>query len=168
MLKIEKGFTLIELLVVIGIIGILSTLTAVAVRSAREKAKVAKAQNNIDVLYTGIGQLMIDTGEWPGHQTPDEVASGNSNEVWDLTSSEAGLLTTDGAYLGWSGPYVGTVSTDPWGNNYYLDTDYSVNIDNEPCDGGGGCHTVVVVGSFGPDGIGQNQYNSDDIIKIVR
>ena len=168
MVKKQKGFTLIELLVVIGIIAVLATFTAISVRSAREKAKVAKAQNNIDVLYTGIGQLMVDTGEWPGHQTPDEVASGSGNEVWDLAAADAGLLDTDGAYLGWSGPYVAAVPIDPWGNNYFLDTDYSVKGNNQPCDGDSGCRTVVAIGSFGPDGIGQNQYNGDDIIKIIR
>jgi len=168
MLYQKNGFTLIELLVVIGIIGILATITTIAVRTARENAKVAKAQSDIDMLHTGIGQLMVDTGEWPGHQVPDEVASGSGNEVWNLTSADSGLIATDGAFPGWSGPYVADVPLDPWGNNYFIDTDYYINNDSEPCDGGSGCREAVVVGSFGPDGVGQNQYNEDDIIKILR
>lgn len=75
----KKGFTLIEVLVVIAIIGILSVITVVAVRGAREQAKIAKAQHDIDVIYNAMGQLMIDTGEWPGHQTAEEINTGSGN-----------------------------------------------------------------------------------------
>jgi prepilin-type N-terminal cleavage/methylation domain-containing protein len=164
----KNGFTLIEFLVVIGIIGILATITIITVRTARENAKVAKAQSDIDMLHTGIGQLMVDSGEWPGHQIPDEVAAGSGNEIWNLASADSGLLTTDGAFSGWSGPYVANIPIDPWGNNYFIDTDYYINDDSQSCDGGSDCREAVVIGSFGPDGIGQNQYNGDDIIKILR
>ncbi len=165
---IKKGFTLIEVLVVIAIIGVLSTLTVVAVRSAREKAKIAKAQHDIDTIYTAMSQLMIDTGEWPNHQTPEEINTGGNNEIWDLTAAVAGIVVTDGGYLKWAGPYMGSIPLDPWGNNYFFDTDYSLNSDEKPCAGGSGCHNGAVVGSFGPDGVGQNVYNQDDIIKILK
>lgn len=163
-----SGFTLVEVLVVIAIIGLLATLTTVAVNRAREKAKIAKAQHDIDAIYTAIGQLMVDSNEWPGHQTPESVNTGSSNEVWDLNATQAGLVATDGLYTDWRGPYMLVINPDPWGNNYFLDTDYSVNSSLDPCDGGGGCHDVVAVGSFGPNGQGQNDYDSDDIIKIVK
>jgi len=163
-----SGFTLVEVLVVIAIIGLLSTLTTVAVSRAREKAKITKAKHDVDVIYTAIGQLMVDTNEWPGHQTPEAVNNGSSNEVWDLTIGEAGIAATDGLYTNWGGPYMLNIKPDPWGNNYFFDTDYSVNSDFNPCAGGSGCHDVVAVGSFGPNGQGRNDYDSDDIIKIVK
>lgn len=167
--KLDKlGFTLIEILVVIGIIGLLSSMTVIAVNNAREKAKIAKAQQDIDVIYGAIGQLMVDTGEWPGHQTPDEVNSGASNEIWDLTTQASGITQTDGLYFNWGGAYMLSIPLDPWGNNYFFDTDYRINSDNEPCNGGSNCSNAVVVGSFGANGVGQNQYDSDDVIKIVR
>ena len=44
-----------------------------------------------------------------------------------------------------------------------------VRIDGNPCNGIG-CTVdaeVVVIGSFGPDGTGQNDYNPDDVILIL-
>ncbi len=163
-----KGFTLVEVLIVIAIIGVLSTLTVIAVRSARQKAKIAKAQHDIDIIYTAMGQLMVDTGEWPGHQTAEEINSGSANELWDLATDAAGILSSDGLYLNWAGPYMGDIPIDPWGNKYFFDTDYQLTTDNKPCNGNAGCHNSAVVGSFGPDGIGQNLYNADDIIKIIK
>jgi len=46
--KSLKGFTLIELLVVIAIIGVLATMSTAAVNIAKNKARIAKAQNDID------------------------------------------------------------------------------------------------------------------------
>jgi hypothetical protein len=48
------------------------------------------------------------------------------------------------------------VPEDPWGNDYFLDTDYEINgVD------------YIVLGSFGPNGVGQNLYDDDDVIKII-
>ena len=152
----HSGFTLLEVLVVVGIIGLLASLGTVFYRTAQDDAEIAKAQADIDALYDAIGQLMVDTAEWPGHQTPEMVNAGATNELWDLTTAEAGLLQTDGAYLDWDGPYIPNIPLDPWGNQYFLDTDYSINGVNHP-----------VVGSFGPNGVGPNVYDSDDIVKVI-
>lgn len=165
----RKGFTILELLVVIAIIGILSAVVLASLNSARGKAKIAAAQSELVQLRLAMHQLSDDTGLWPGDQTPNEVCSGScaSNEVWDLSAGSAGLVSTDGSYPGWAGPYISSVPKDPWGNNYFLDTDYLVNASDQPCNGGSGCVNVVALGSFGPDGIGQNVYNADDVILIL-
>lgn len=151
-----KGFTLLEVLVVTTIIGVLASLGMVYYRSAQDEAKITKAQSDIDAIHNAIGQLMIDTAQWPGHQTPEVVSAGSGNELWDLSTGEAGIIATDGNYLNWNGPYMPRLPEDPWGNAYFFDTDYEV-----------GGNSVPVVGSFGPNGVGQNLYDSDDIIKIV-
>jgi len=90
---------------------------------------------------------------WP-HKRPVGDVSGN--EVWDLNSPSAGMVATDGGYPGWDGPYLANVPRDPWGNNYFFDNDYTINQQN-----------VVAIGSFGPNGVGPNNYDADNIILII-
>lgn len=172
----KSGFTLIELLVVIAIIGILGTISAVGVRAGREKANIAKAQHEVDQISEAVLWLANDTDLWPGGQTVSSVCSGcPNNEICGdgctagISASSTGLISTDGSFQYWSGPYLPNLGLDPWGNEYFFDTDYEVDINNDPVNcGGGGSVDVVAVGSYGPDGVGNNQYTCDDIIKIIR
>jgi len=168
-----NGFTLIELLVTIAIIGLLSTMALISVNVARQKAKIAVVQHDTDQIFKAITMLGNDTEVWPGQQAVDAVNVGANNEICDdgctygLSDSRAGITSTDGNYPGWYGPYMNMIKFDPWNNEYFFDTDYRVTVDDEPCNGGGTCVDAVVVGSYGPDGLGNNQYNGDDIIKIL-
>lgn len=159
-MKSSRGFTLIELLVVIAIIGLLATIVLASLGNARSKAKIARAKADISQIRKAIAMLESDTNEWPGHQTIEEIASGGANEVWDLTAGDAGIIVTDGNFTGWRGPYMPVMPADPWGNPYFLDTDYDI----EP---GGGTTEAAVIGSFGPNGVGQNVYDSDDIYEVL-
>jgi len=183
----KKGFTLIELLVVIGIIGLLATIAASAINTARSKAKIASAQHDIDQIAKAIDMLVVDTGQWPGHQAYNEVGSGASNEICGtdndsppascssgLSDGTSGIMGDDLSFSNWSGPYMLKIPSDPWGYEYFFDTDYQVNNQNQPCkcDDTFGCTNAVVVGSYGPDGLGvptggANAYGCDDIIKIL-
>lgn len=156
----QKGFTLIELLVVIAIIGVLASIVLVSLASARQKAHIVKARATVHALRQGIDMLANDTNQWPGHQTVDVVTSANTNEVWDLSTAVAGMLSTDGSYPRWRGPYAPQFGVDPWGNPYFFDTDYDIDPTS-------GVTQAVVVGSFGPNGVGQNVYDSDNIYEIL-
>ena len=165
-MKKKEGFTLVEMLVVIAIIGILASIIFFSVGGAKEKAQIAKAKAEIRNIYNVFAFLENDTGEWPGHKTPNLDECGqNNNEICDdscafsLSDCDSGLSCDDPVipYSNWQGPYISQEKlTDPWGSEYFLDTDYYI---------GGDC--VAVVGSYGPDGIGNNQYNGDDIIFII-
>ena len=159
--KSNLGFTLIELLVVIAIIGVLASIILASINIARQRAKIAKAQGEVNQLRKAAALLESDTGEWPGHKTVDDVESGASgNEIWDLRTPEAGLIATDGNFPNWSGPYIQNITADPWNNNYFFDTDYDI-------DPTAGESWAAAVGSFGPNGVGQNIYDSDDIFNVL-
>lgn len=192
--KNRKGFTLIELLVVLGIIGLLTTLSVVAVRTARTKSKISKAKHDIDQIYKAISMMSNDTGYWPNHQTVDTVCAtcsnnelcgpdlnGNDCATGGLDDEVAGIILDDSGspYSNWSGPYMPSMPEDPWGREYFFDTDYAVkNTDGTPCDGLSvpvDCRYAVVIGSYGPDQEGRpsedstaGAFGGDDVIKVIR
>ena len=168
----QRGFTLVELLVVIAIIGILATIVIVNVNAAREKAKIAAVKTEARSIYNAIMMLEADTGEGPGHEMSYEVNEPGDpdNEICEdgcdfkFSDPQAGLTATDGLYTEWKGPYLSEGHLlDPWGNEYFFDTDY--DLDPDPGDQG---QYGVVIGSYGPNGTGLNDYDSDDIFYIIK
>lgn len=153
----RSAFTLIELLVVIAIIGILSTLAVVSLNYARKAARIAVARHEVDAIMLALKELENDTGQWPLHQSVDKITIVGTNEAWDLNAPAVGITSTDGNFSNWRGPYMTSVPLDPWGNPYFYDSDYLIDGENK-----------VVIGSFGPNGVGQNLYDSDDIIRLLR
>ncbi len=160
----KKGFTLIEVMIVLSIIGILFSIVLVAVDSSQEKAKEAKVLQEIANIEAAITLMADDTGEWPGHQTIDEINETSSppNEIADISAASAGLSSNPGGdpYDSWNGPYVPPNMIDPWGNPYFFDTDYDLS-------GGAGTSWGAVIGSYGPNGLGENIYDADDVIRVI-
>ena len=149
------------MLVVIFILGVLSTIMVVSLRNAREKAMIAKVSVELNQIFNALLIMEDDTKQWPGHKVPYRVELATGNEICDdgcaysLSDCRAGLLCDDPGtpYQRWDGPYLKGAPSDPWGNEYFFDTDY--NIDGD---------MYAVIGSYGPDGTGNNEYNSDDIL----
>jgi len=125
------------------IIGLLSSVILTSVTGAQEKARITKVRLEAGAIRTEIILLADDTDLWPCRQTVDQVLCGGaSNEIEDLTTGNTGLLSNDGTFSNWGGPYANEIPLDPWGNNYFFDTDYEL----------GGGRVVAAVGSYGPDG----------------
>ena len=152
--KHHAGFTLVELMIVIAIIGILAAIAIPNFLSYREKSKISHAESELKGIEIAIMDLALDTNMWPtGNPAGD---SSNGSEHWDLNAAGAGLVANGGGWDGWVGPYLITVSTDPWGNDYFMDEDYEIDgVD------------YAVIGSFGPNEVGPNVYDDDDIIIIL-
>ena len=179
----KKGFTLVELLLVISIIGILATMMLTTLSSSREKAKIVKVQSELKQIYIAMAFFDDDNEKWPGHKASyakecneddNEICAISDGCAFGLNAPEAGLTQTDGTYPNWRGPYyMPEVPIDPWGNEYFLDTDYFTDLK-----GNGVIECYVVIGSFGPNGTGlifqdggagddQDDNDGDDIIYYI-
>ena len=93
--KSKAGFTLIEIILVVVIIGILAGIGIPKLGGKSDKAKIAQAQGNINMLSTAIIEYEIINGDYP-------------------TSLEGLLDESKG------GPFLGkkTIPTDPWDKPY--------------------------------------------------
>lgn len=157
----DSGFSLIEILMIIGVIIILVGIALPAYNGYREKAMISEAQKVLKDIEVAIIGLATDNGEWPKHQSIGVVNNGASNEIYDLNAATVGLVTDDAGtpYTDWKGPYIPAVPLDPWGRNYFLDTDYRI-----------GGVDYVVIGSYGSVPAGTetpNGYASTDIRLVI-
>ena len=99
-----RGFTLIEIMVVVIIIGLLASVVVLNILPNVDKAKVAKAKQDIGGLEVALKEFYLDNSKFP------------TNEQ-GLTA----LVTqpTDPTIKNWkAGGYVERISKDPWGNDY--------------------------------------------------
>lgn len=151
--------TLTEIMIVVMVIGVLVSIAVPMYSNARNNARLAKARHDVSILHASIRQLLWDTGEFPKHYVRTMGTPPNPLECEDLTLAEAGLMRTDNLFNNWKGPYLGKIEKDPWGMNYFFDPDYFAT--------GYGVSYIQVVGSYGPNKVGRNVYDSDNIYERV-
>lgn len=148
----RAGFTMVEVMIALVVTGLLLSVALPAWTKIRHTSREKEAEAMLEMLANAVRQLAWDTGKWPSGSEKTDV----NTEVWDLTTAAQGLLDTDGSYTGWKGPYIPDIKDDPWGNSYFFDPDYDIaGVDR------------IVVGSFGRNGTGPNDYDSDDIYVII-
>jgi general secretion pathway protein G len=132
-LRSQGGFTLIELMVVILIIGLLATIVVQNLKSATDKAKRVKAQADIAQIKSGLDRFYLDAGSYP---TTDQGLAA-------LTAAPtSGDIPKD-----WGGPYLEKIPPDPWGNDYFYQSDGN----------------SYVLKSFGADGVEGGEGKNADI-----
>ena len=154
----KRGFTLVEIAVVTMIVGLLATLATLAIMKSFQNSRIKQAETELEMISVAVLQQAWDTGKWPNGRIR---TGGGSEEMWDISVARCGLMDTDGNYNNWKGPYYEGAILDPWGNPYFFDPDYRHREES------GTLRNAVVVGSFGPNGVGRNRYDSDDIYVLL-
>ena len=103
-IKNHQGFSLIVVLITVGIIIILTGIALVQLQKALNKAKVNKAEAEIEMMGRAIEQIEEDTGNYL--ESLDQLDNPTS---------------PDESFSPWWGPYVSSLpvdNKDPWGNDY--------------------------------------------------
>jgi general secretion pathway protein G len=121
--SLHKGFTLIELLVVIAIIGLLSSVILASLKSARDKAQIAKAQVDMRRIVSAItiaqgeqGKSLIDFA--PATNCGQCVCADPTSATCS-TQFETALTQIQTATKGLVTNLNGI--RDPWGRPYLID-----------------------------------------------
>ena len=126
----QDGFTLIEIMVVILIIGLLALMVVPRLRGVADRAKRTKAQADIQELKQALDRYYLDNGSYP---TTDQGLQALVNPP------TAGRVPSNYE----QGGYIEKLPSDPWGNQYFYQSDGS----------------SYALKSFGPDGV----QSGDDI-----
>ena len=126
----RDGFTLIEIMVVILIIGLLALMVVPRLRGVADRAKRTKAQADIQELKQALDRYYLDNGSYP---TTDQGLQAL------VSPPSGGRLPSNYE----QGGYIEKLPSDPWGNQYFYQSDGS----------------TYALKSFGPDGV----QSADDI-----
>ena len=131
--KQQRGFTLIEIMVVVVILGILASVVVPRIMDNPDKARVAKAKQDIRAIESALDIYKLDNFTYPGTE--------QGLEALVQKPSDAANWKTGG--------YVKKLNKDPWGRDYqYLSPGqhgeidiYSLGADGAP--GGEGVNADI-------------------------
>jgi general secretion pathway protein G len=132
----QSGFTLIEIMVVVVIIGILASVVVPRIMDNPDKARTAKAKNDIRALESALELYRLDNYVYP---TTDQGLEA-------LVTRPTGSPEPKN----WkSGGYIKKLNKDPWGNDYlYLSPGENGDVD---------------IFSYGADGVSGGEGPNSDI-----
>jgi prepilin-type N-terminal cleavage/methylation domain-containing protein len=140
-MKRTKGFTLVELLVVIAIISILASIAVPNITQFMERARMTKAEAEIDSITTALTAMLADSGkrDFSGRgffsEFPTNLAIGEAVDVYSqafyallLLGNDAeldnnwpgGVAVNDNVLRALGNSYMGDLTNDPWDRRYQI------------------------------------------------
>lgn len=171
-LPTKPAFTLIEAMIVISMVGFLVVIVMASLSLPRQKAQTSRVRSDLIQTVKAVSLLRADTGKWPNGCEPETISS----PVINLNYAQAGLLrrpevgdqgygckwTTEDV-ANWRGPYIDRL-TDVWEHAYFFDPDY---MPYQNCEVTTEQPSIPAIVSFGPNGVGPDVYDCDDLfIKV--
>ncbi len=101
----RQAFTLIEIIIVLMIIGILATAVAPRLMTYPDRARMARAQQDISTIGQAIDVYQLETGDYP-------------KALGDLLRRDPPSDYVAAPGRQWNGPYLKRKPQDPWGRDY--------------------------------------------------
>lgn len=127
----NSGFTLIEMVVVLAVVAILAAILTPTIAKNINDAKIARANNEVQVIGAAIGSFYKDVGRWPtsnGTDLSDSVqllyGPGDTPTIQGGGVAQEQYWLNDGS--GWAGNLIDTFE------NHLIDNDPGDGATNYP------------------------------------
>lgn len=145
-LRNNAGFTLIEVIVIVAILAILAGILAPMIFSQIDEAKLTRAEADAKSISSAVLTFRKDLGVWPNlsgagcaanttllngqGNLPQGLAAMAYNTTAPINMKDVLSSDQEECYNGtlYKGPYIATVTADPWGNAYIIGADqFNIN-----------------------------------------
>ena len=156
-------------MVVVAIIAILFIAVAMVAQTSIRRARVGKAQADLNRIGKAVRQLEVDTEQSP-FDAPLTTCINASivNRLLNETTNSGILHNSSLIYNNWNGPYMESIPNDPWGQPYKFSARYSCLNTTRGCEDFVSPTNVRAIFSMGSDKLSNNPSNRiDDVVLVL-